>query len=566
MSNKTKEMIDLIRNSYKEGVSPATYEVDDIREVMVPMRDGIKLRTVICSPKGEGPWPVLFVRTPYPIYEFFKVHGEEYAKRGFVYVFQFCRGTVGSEGIWEPNVNEPNDGIDSVNWLAQQSWCSSIGIHGISYMALTGWIIADKLPEKVKALYLCHYGVDRYLSAYKDGLFRHDILTGWAMTNAGKQITDDFMTDYIKACLYRPHIKVDEDLWGIKLDWYRDWITHTDYDSEYWQKGFWGKLRGIPEKINVPISIVAGWFDHHLEGTVLGYEKLNNETKKYSRLIVGGWDHDFKPCIPGHKSENASFNLNADMFYWFDKILRQNWLPEPEIKTYIIGDDSWRQWESWPIETNSTKSLYFTANRHSQFNAYVLSDNNSDIPATIEYQYDPMNPVFSNGGETIFVSTERRGSLLQEEPGYRDDVISFVSHELDEDMLVVGDINVKLFVSSDCEDTCFTVKIMEVLPNGEAYNLRNGITTMAYRNNSPKRISYVPSNIEEINIKTLPITWKVSAGSRIRVDISSSNFPEYSIHSNYEGIWSTHDKTRIANQVLHIGGKYDAAIQFNIIV
>jgi hypothetical protein len=131
-------------------------------------------------------------------------------------------------------------------------------------------------------------------------------------------------------------------------------------------------------------------------------------------------------------------------------------------------------------------------------------------------------------------------------------------------MLVIGNINVRLFVSSDCEDTCFTVKIMEVLPNGDAYNLRSGITTMAYRNNSPKRISYKPGDIEEINIKTLPISWKIGAGSRIRVDISSSNFPEYAIHSNYKGIWSTHDKTKIANQVLHTGGKYDASIEFNI--
>ena len=565
MCDKTTEMIDSVRSSYRQDVYPATYEMDEIKEVMVPMRDGIKLRTVICSPKGEGSWPVLFVRTPYPMYEFFKAHGEEYAKRGFIYVFQFCRGTVGSEGTWEPNINEPNDGIDSVNWLAQQSWCASIGIHGVSYMALTGWIIADKLPEKVKALYLCHYGVDRYLSAYKDGLFRHDILTGWAMTNAGKHITDDFKTDYVKACLYRPHIKVDEDLWGIKLGWYRDWITHTDYDCEYWQRGFWGKLREIPEKINIPICIVGGWFDHHLEGTVLGYEKLSNDTKKYSRLIVGGWDHDFKPSIPGHKSKSAYFNLNSDMFNWFDKILRKNILPEPEIKTYIIGDDIWGQWESWPIQPNAIKTLYLTTNRHSEFDAYVLSHEKSDVAKTIKYQYDPLNPVFTNGGETIFVSAERRGSLLQEKPGYRDDVISFVSDVLTEDILVVGNINVKLFVSSDCEDTCFTAKIMEVFPNGDAYNLRTGITTMAYRNNSPKRISYVPGDIEEINIKTLPITWKISAGSRIRIDISSSDFPQYAIHSNYKGIWSTHDKTKIANQILHTGGKYDSSIQLPII-
>lgn len=566
MSTAEQTIIETIRQSYQNDVRPPTHAIGETIETMVAMRDGIRLRTMICRPEGDGPWPVLFVRTPYPMADLFRAHGEAYAQRGFAYVVQFCRGTVGSEGIWKPNVNEPDDGIDSVNWLAGQSWCRSIGMHGVSYMALTGWIIADQLPDKVKTLYLCHYGVDRYRSAYKDGLFRHDILTGWAMGNAGRPVTDDehFAADYLKACRHRPHITVDENLWGVKLDWYRDWITQTDEDSPYWQMGFWGKLKQIPEKIKVPVCIVAGWFDHHLEGTVLGYEKLNPQTKKMSRLIVGAWDHDFKPAIPGHQNKHAALNINADMFHWFDTILQDDRLPDPEIRTYVIGEDRWQSWDHWPIRRQAEKTLYLTACRHDNPAAYRLSSDKPDQTGAIEYQYDPDNPVYTNGGETIFMSKTIRGSCLQNPPGDREDVISFISDVMTEDTLVTGRINIRLFVSSDCADTCFTAKIMDLMPDGKAYNIRSGLTTLAYRNGSRKRRSYQPGRIEELNITLLPVTWSIRAGSRIRVDIASSNFPEYAIHSNQQGIWSIQETTKIANQSVHIGGPYAAAIQLGL--
>lgn len=335
--------------NFFENCTRKVNDLGEVKEVMVTMRDGVKLKTVIYFPRGKGPWPTLFTRTPYAVFgRINQVLGKEYAKRGFVFISQFCRGTEGSEGVWVPNENERDDGIDSVNWVANQEWSKNIGIYGLSYMALAGWIIADQLPQKVKTLYLCHYGVDRHLSAYKDGLFRHDILTGWAMQNSGSpvtNITNNFQTEYLKAAYYRPHIKVDENLWHVKLNWYRDWITNVDYNSKYWQSGFWQTLRHIPEKINIPICVVAGWYDHHLEGTILGYNNLNQRVKEKSKLLVGGWNHEMDSCVPKETLSNKELNPIEYMFNWFTSILVDDNQTESGVETYIVGSDKWQKFD-----------------------------------------------------------------------------------------------------------------------------------------------------------------------------------------------------------------------------
>ncbi len=210
------------------------------------------MRTIVVRPRGSGALPVLVQRSPYPFAEQVNLsQGKELARRGFGYVLQFCRGTCGSEGVWEPNIHERDDGLALLRWLNGEPWVESIGYFGESYLALTGWVLMDALPEKVKGMYLSVYGTDRHVSAYQDGLFRQDILTSWAMENAGKPVTADYLT----SCSYMPQIRVDRELWDADLLWYRDWITHPDRDDPYWQQGFWAMLREMPKKVRVPLVI-----------------------------------------------------------------------------------------------------------------------------------------------------------------------------------------------------------------------------------------------------------------------------------------------------------------------
>lgn len=539
------------------------------QEQMIEGGDGYKLFTRIYLPKGEGPWPVVMTRTPYAFGENKGDNltiGMEYAKRGLGYVVQYCRGKGSSEGFYRPNEFDREDGLAMVNWLADQAWCKSIGIFGASYVAFTGWIIADQLPDKVKGLYLHHYGVDRHISLYKDGLFRQDIMTGWAIDNASEDIKRpkrDRESPYYNEYRYMPQVEMDIDILGAKLPWYRDWITNTSYNDPYWNQGFWAQLKSNPAKIKVPVTIVAGLYDHHMEGTLLGYERLSDDIKKRSRLILGPWNHSYQITPTQHNPQHAKdIDPNADQFDWLYNIVAKGIVPKGEVNVYFIEADKWEIFNSWPIQNDSVATYYFTKGKAMEnTKAYELSKTAPENIETITYLYDPQNPVMSNGGETLFTSATKRGSQLQKEIGYRNDVISFLTPTITNDMILAGQISVVLNVSTDVDDTCFGYTISEVMPDGSTYNIRSGITTLAYRNNSLRdRQTYTPNEIVEITIDTLPITWNVKAGNKIRVDISSSNFPEYSIHSNYAGIWSLQTKTRTAKQVLYLGGKYKSFV------
>ena len=540
-------------------------------EQMVEGGEGYKLFTRIYLPEGEGPWPVVMTRTPYAFGgttgDNVRI-GQEYAKRGLGYVMQYCRGKGGSEGFYKPNEFERADGLALVNWLADQTWCKSIGIFGASYVAFTGWIIADQLPDKVKGLYLAHYGVDRFISLYKDGLFREDIMTGWAIDNAGEPIKKPFRDPegpYYKEYRYMPQVNMDVDMLGAELPWYRDWITNTNYNDPYWNQGYWSELKAIPSKIKVPVTVVAGLYDHHMEGTILGYERLNEDTKKQSRLILGSWNHSFQITPVQHNPQHATeVVIDQDQFDWLYSVVALGVVPSGEVKVYFIEEDKWETLNEWPIKTDNVETYYFTKNPDPELSgAMVLSKEKQKQSDRITYVYDPQNPVISNGGETLFNSNSKRGSKLQMEPGYRDDVISFVSPVMEKDLVLAGKIKVVLNVNTDADDTGFAFTVSEVMPDGKAYNIRNGITTLAYRNNPlGNRQTYTPGEIVELTIETLPVTWNVKAGNRIRVDVTSSNFPEYAIHSNYAGVWSLQTKTRTANQNIYIGGKYKSSVSF----
>ena len=184
----------------------------------------------------------------------------------------------------------------------------------------------------------------------------------------------------------------------------------------------------------------------------------------------------------------------------------------------------------------------------------------AEAEGEVSYIYDPADPVPSHGAESCFKQIREIGSLYQPECGYRKDVVSFVSGVYEKPLCILGSMEVRLFVSSDAEDTAFTAKIMEVFADGRCVNIRGSITTLAYRNGSAVRQTYEPGRVEEICIVMWPIAWQTHPGSRIRVDISSSDFPQYAAHSNYPGVWSLQEKTKPALQTVYTGDRYDSRV------
>lgn len=567
------------------------FETFEEKEDQITMRDGVKLHTIYYFPKmqkkanresvngepvngksvkerpgNEKPekeeleserlmkeqhsYPVILTRTCYPGNDqLHRAYGEGLARRGYVYVYQYCRGRETSEGKWEPNINERNDGIDTMNYLVEQPWCENLGYWGHSYTALTGWAFADAAEGKVAAMFLEDYGTDRFVSAYEKGCFRHDILTSWSMGNAEKPVD----ADYRKSCRYLPQIEVDEAMWGQKVPSYREYITSPNPDDALWQTGWWKQLREIPAKTKVPIYLLSGWYDHHHGSSMKTWERLNEETKQHSWLEIGAWNHFFQICLEDKEVQNPQNEEIPKMLEWFELTLKRKEIPSQRIRAYEIGADRW-------IDTVSDETG--TKDGTGSITLYLddkeLKEKASDREKTRSYIFDPENPVESLGGEALLHTMPQIGSRLQPETDYREDVKSFVSAPLEKPLRLNGKASVKLFVSTDCEDTAFTAKIMEVTPEGKAYNIRSSITTLEQGIQGEKE--YKPGSVAEVEIEMWNIVYTIPEGSRVRVDISSSDFPQYHVHSNQKGLWSEQTENKIAHQTIHMGGVYPSCV------
>lgn len=586
LTEQQQKAADRVRKEFLECAYAPETDVSPPTEEMMMMPDGQALRTIIYRPKKSVPVPVIIMRTCYPENDgVYRAMAEEYCKRGFAFVYQYCRGTGGSEGIWEPNVNERADGSEMLQRICSRPWVKNAGYLGCSYLALTGWVVADILPEKVKTMYLTHYGTFRHTSAYMDGLFRHDVLTSWAMDNAGFNVS----ADYIKSCRHMPHAETDEKLWGQRLEWYRQWIASPDRNSAYWNSGFWGILKSIPGKVKVPVCIGEGWYDHHLGSAIETYKALSEECREKSRFFIGAWEHGFNLKLEGH-TDGKKFknNDNVRAFEWFYRILVKNETPKGQIDTYIIGHNRWYSREKYDIDSQKNLKLYLgksagnnseqncngkkcfgaEAGKLSGFGQKNVMGLYREKPETAQkavYVYEPENPVITHGAESLLKTNQEQGSLLQPPAGYRDDVISFISEPFDKEVTVLGKIKVNLEVSSDAEDTAFAVKVMEVMPDGRAYNMRTGITTLAYLGGRDERTVYSPGQKVTAVIDMWDLAWKIQKGSRLRIDVTSSDFPQYAVHSNFAGIWSEQERNKKAVQTIYFGGENASCIKLPLL-
>lgn len=554
-----RKYLEGIRNQYNNSEFEPEYTAGSMSTVKVPCRDGVELTADIYTPVMQGPYPTIVVRCPYPQQvELWKLHGEELTKRGYALVCEWCRGTYTSGGTWEPNVNERNDGADLLDWLETQDWIETVGLWGTSYLSLTCWVLADIATPKVASICANHYGTDRFSSAYQKGSFRCDVLTAWAMQNAGHPVD----ADYLESSLHLPQMTVDEDMWGGRLDWYRDWISHPQGEDSYWDEGFWGLLKQIPANVKVPMFINEGWFDHHLGSALTGYATLNPAIKEHSWLRIGCWNHYFNNPLEGLEPANLDVTEVPSALEWFDLTLKQHRIPERKVEYYEVGDDSWHTVTQWPLPSDSVEErrlfLDSSADTEPGSNAYALVEHPQEEPGALRYDYDPANPVATSGGEALLTTMKEIGARIQPEPGYRDDVLSFVTAPFDQDVHIQGSISVELYVSSTAPDTAFTAKLMCVDPDGTARNYRSSITTIAL--DEPGAEPYEPGSVRKVSVRMWDICWKVPAGSRIRCDIASSDFPQYSVHTNRAGLWSEQTGSDVASQTIYTGSQTPSSI------
>lgn len=499
------------------GFRPAQYGVWVEYSVPLTASDGVKLVANIYHPQQLEKTPTILVRIPYSKNftntTFANVVGRMWAARGYTAVIQGTRGRYESGGEYFPFKTERTDGIETLAWLEKQPWYNGkIGMWGGSYFGYTQWVLADKVNPGLSALILQICSTDFHRMFYPGGAFSLESALYWAITSYGKQ--DNPASEEVLKPGYKgfPLIKADDR--AIQdIPFFNEWASHPEKD-EYW-KAIDGENR--TNTLQAPALLMAGWYDPFLPTQLADFLKIKSEAKplvaKNTRLIIGPWAHARTVTFPnGYTPRNYRLESLAPTIPWFDEHLLDNLKSEAPVQIYVMGKNIWRQEQEFPLARTIYTKYYLHSN-----GVLNLTPQNTEIPDT--YIYNPLNPVPSAGGTML---GPRAGIEKQNDIENRNDVLNYTTASLPEDIEVTGPIRLILYVSTTALSTDFTAKLVDVYPDGSAYNVSEGII----------RRQYAPEQPTQIEIELWATSQVFFKGHKIRLEVSSSNYPRFDRNPN----------------------------------
>ncbi len=587
---------------------PSNYpEVILEKNVMVPMRDGVRLATDIYRPAVNGrpveeKLPMILHRTPYNKNGAGRT-AEFFCRQGYLVAFQDCRGRYASEGVFTKYVNKPEDGYDAVEWLAGLPYCNGdIGMRGGSYGAHVQAGAAKLNPPHLKTIVVKVGGTSNGWdhAIRNNGAFALKQLT-WAFSNIRKE-TDDpvikelFTREKIGDWFQTLPLKRGRNPLAVSPnfeDYIFEMMTRTDYD-DYWKQMGVNWVEYYEQTSDIPMIHCSGWYDNYCGSAIDNFVGLSKVKKSPVRLLMGPWIHgSFEDTASGDVEFGpaaAISNYEYDWhLQWYDHFLKgkQNGVgEEPTVKLFVMGTGDghkdkngrlfhggfWRTADQWPLPETEFTRYYFHGNG-------LLSpeDPKKDKPP-ITYTFDPTDPVPTIGGSMaaswplwtggVFDQREReytgdpQKGFYGSKPPYlplksRHDVVVYQTEPLKEDVEVVGPIVVTLHASSNRVDTDFTTKLIDVyppsadFPSGFEMNLTDGILRARYRNSPEKQELMEPGTIYQFTIKPFGTANVFKKGHRIRVDISSSNFPRFDVNPNTGEPLGLNRRTVTAENTIH---------------
>jgi putative CocE/NonD family hydrolase len=546
------------------------------RGVAMKTRDGVTLRADVYRPAAEGTYPVLLTRTPYDK-NGGAAFGQTGALRGYIVVVQDVRGRYTSDGEWYTFKNEPNDGYDTVEWAAALPHSDGrVGMYSGSYVGATQMLAAITAPPHLAGICPIVTASNYHENwTYQGGAFEQWFNQSWtsglAQDTANRLIkahTDPIsgvdtvpLTDYPLFDLrnFPTRANMTESL----APYYLDWIAHPTYD-DYWKQ--WS-IEENYQKIKVPALIVGAWYDIFLGGTLRNYEGIRDhagtqEAREKTQLVVAigghsGWGRkigalDFGP--------EAAFDENATILDWYDHLFKgkQNQFASGKpVKIFVMGANQWREEAAWPVaRAKETKYLLASAGHANTAagDGQLLVAPGGNSAASDSYLYDPANPVPTVGGPLCCGGGESlgHGPLDQRKVETRSDVLVYTTPPLAKDVEVTGPVALDLFAETTAADTDFTAKLVDVAPDGAAYNIAEGILRARYRTSTAKATPIEPGKPTEYRIDLWSTSKVFLAGHRIRLEVSSSNFPRFDRNPNSGR--TTADSTELVkatNTVLH---------------
>ncbi|NUN01845.1 MAG: CocE/NonD family hydrolase [Bryobacteraceae bacterium] len=551
---------------------PPTNEVRMDNMVAIPMRDGVKLYADVYRPAADGKYPVIVCRTPYSTERYPSAYDAAvyFSRRGYVFVYQDVRGRHESEGKWEPFRNDLEDGYDTIEWAAKQPWSNGkVGMQGGSYLGHVQWRAAMLSPPHLVAIFPSVASTSLYHDWITlNGGWRLSFNFGWGPVRQESRIMQNTgphtmpggpeSISFEKTLWHLPLFNMQE-LLGRNAQFYRDWIEHPDYD-EYWKKL---NAEEVFDQIAIPAHTFGGWFDIFSQGTLRGYVGMSQRGKgetarRQSRMVIGPWGHgssqrtgaiDFGP--------HAHVDTHAIELRWFDYWLKgiDNGLDkEPPVTLFVMGKGVWRQENEYPLARTDYRKMYFSSGGRANTR---LGDGRlswDEPPADSKpdrYRYDPDDPVPSLGGNNCCGTPTPAGPQDQRPIETRQDVLVYTSDYLKEDLEVTGPVKVVLHASSDAPDTDFVAKLIDVFPDGRAINVAEGILRARYRESLSRPVPLQPGRIYELPIDLVGTSNAFLKGHRIRVDITSSHFPQFDRNPNTGEPFGRQAGVRIANQTIY---------------
>jgi len=558
------------------GAATTAYEVKVLTDVRVPMRDGIELSTNVFLPEAQGPFPVILTRTPYGKGDANNSDARFYASQGYVYVSQDCRGRGPSQGVWEPHRNEADDGHDAQGWLLEQPWCNGkIGTTGGSYVGFTQWIAAPEAGDYLKCMFTVVPLMDCYDTQYVGGALNLALAMGWGSDmsyrggNGARTQTWDEQR-WLEAFRTLPLCEWDKAI-GRKVQYLRDWVAHPTFD-DYWAKV---GVRDKWEQICVPTLVIGGWYDIFAKPVL----ENTNAVKKLSRceqvrrqqyVIMGPWSHGVGPAKVGDLDfgPRANVRLRELESRWFDYWLKgkdtkvEQW---PALRIFVMGRNDWRDENEWPLERTQFTPYYL----HSAGSANTLDGDGRLDPAAPRdepqdhFVYDPMDPVPTLGGCNLMACPI--GPHDQRTAERRRDVLVYTSQPLEKELEVTGPVKVVLYAASSAPDTDWTGKLVDVHPDGRAFNLCDGILRARYRESDRKLTLIEPDKVYRYEIDLWVTSNVFLPGHRLRIEVSSSNFPHFDRNPNTGHELGADSEMRSAAQTIYHDAEHPSHVLLPII-
>ena len=542
-----------------------TAEIVIESDVAVPMRDGTVLRADVYRP-AEGPCPTLIERTPYSkdqlVGTIFVMNPLRAAKAGYSVVVQDVRGRFRSEGKFYPFVNEAADGYDTIEWAAAQPWSTGkVGMFGSSYMAAAQWQAAKAQPPHLMAIAPFQASADyRDGRSYRGGAFELGSLLSIALYafgagNLSRLATDDrrVVWDALRGALDdiegSARRAMEDRFAGTviaeAIPYFFDWMDH-DQPGEYWDR-----IDVTPhyERIDLPVLHVSCWFDQFLVGTLTNFlgmrERAASEHARANQhLFIGPWGH-YAPrtALLGTArigdldlGVSAVSDLDALVVNWFDRWLKDEAPARPiaPVRVFKTGSNTWHNLDEWPPPGVAQELFLGSAGRL------------ADVPPAGDeppdsYVYDPADPVPTAGGaHLVLESSFPQGAVDQRDVEARDDVLVYTTDVLETNIDVLGRVLAHLVVTSTAPCTDFDVTVSDVHPDGRSLKICDGIIRA--------EVSTIPSPLV---VELGDIGHRFLAGHRIRVRVTSSNFPRYDLNPNTGRRWSDGEAVTATQTVFH---------------